>query len=382
MKIEVAKRGKFPRLYVNIGVEASLMGAWLAKICKKIMADNPWSTDYSNVLFIPSASYSDLKRAFDTIRHPTRPFTMLLFSDDSTAAFQTPTGVHYADLDISGCDKSHGNSLFKLLFHITPSYLHPELKFVLDQLRGILQIRSPDDWRIKIKLIPKFFTLYSGSVLTTLINNLANLVIAWSIAEHRATTALQVQTAAGAVGYILTVKPAPTIHQVQFLKHSPVYDRSGELQPVLNVGVFLRAIGVCSRDLPGSGDLTARARAHAAAIALCSWPNTNFPWIESFRSRFGAPCELTRTQYWKDHPDRSPTWPLLFFDNEQIMARYKYKPDGSLYTQGWNQLQLFFEHAPVASITAGPDIAHVLNVDYDMTTLHYIEAKWTFPRIN
>lgn len=374
LKIEIAKSGKVPRLYVNVGVEPSLVGAWLAKLLKTIMADNPWVTNSSYVKFVPTASYHDLKFAFDLLHHPQTPFTMLLFSDDASAAFMTPNGIQYADLDISSCDKSHGNELFTLLYQCVPVLFHAELTFVLDQLKAILEIRSPDDWRVKVKLIPKHYTLYSGSVLTTVVNNLANLLIAHSISRSRATTPKEVVDAAASVGYIITYKKAPTIHQVQFLKHSPAYDKSGILQPVLNMGVFLRAIGLCSRDLPGQGDLYLRARQHAAAIATCSWPNTHFPLIESFRHRFRDPSKHTIREYLREHPDRDLAWPELYFTDDEVLKRYKYNPDGSLYTCGWTQLHQFMHTADVFTITAGPDLSHVLTLDYDMNTLSYLDA--------
>lgn len=378
IKVEIAKMGKIPRLFVNIGVEASLVGAWLAKVLKETMASIPWRTPTQELLFIPTAGYADLKRAFTKLHRAEAPFTMVLFSDDASAAFRDGHNVEYADLDISSCDKSHGDSLFKLLYDIVPVVLHQELTFVLDQMRQKLRIRNPDNRREYAELLPLFLMLYSGSVFTTIINNLANLLIGWAIARRQASTADQVKAAAASVGYIVTYKRAPTIHQVQFLKHSPCFDRSGELQPVLNIGVFLRAVGLCKNDLPGRGCLRERARAHAAAIAQCSWPNTSFPLINAFRTRFGAPSEATIKQYYQDHPQRNPKWPVLTFTDSAVLERYRYNQDGTTYSNAWFQVHNFFHNATVETITAGPDIAHVLTMDYDMDVLSYDRADHSY----
>lgn len=375
-KVEVAKQNKYPRLVVDLGVPASLIGAWLATCLKRAMAACPWVGPKFHLEFIPDASYRSLKRAFDLLLNCPAEYTFVFFSDDAALAIRTAGGIRYFEIDISSCDKSHGEEVFDLLNDEYPPHLRGQVAYVLGQLKCRLRIRDPEDRRRYVDLDPLHPTLYSGSVLTTIVNNNGSQMIGWSTAHHGATDCKSIQDAAAAAGYLVTVRECPSLFQVQFLKHSAAIDVDGVVQPVVNIGVFLRAIGVTLGELPGSGPLPLRAAAHAAAIASCTWPNTHFPLIDAFRERFGKPCMVTVSRYMEAHPLRDFSWPVLHFTDASVLRRYEFQRDGREYTQGWSQLHRFFHEATVGTITAGPEMDQILDLDYEMKTLPYDEASY------
>lgn len=141
---------------------------------------------------------------------------------------------------------------------------------------------------------------------------------------------------------------------------------------MLNMGVFLRAAGVVSGDLPGRGPIAARAVAFTHALLTCMWPNTHFPMLDAMRARFSTPMDVVsadvKRRYYADHPERSPSWPELHFTDEAILARY------GLVESSATQIITFFRQAPIHSITSGDDVATVLTADYDLTCNHAIHG--------
>jgi hypothetical protein len=86
--------------------------------------------------------------------------------------------------------------------------------------------------------------LYSGSTLTTAVNNIACLLIALNIADLGAINKASIEGAAERAGYVLTGTDClETIEDLQFLKHSPVRDTQGVYRPVLNLGVSSELLG-------------------------------------------------------------------------------------------------------------------------------------------
>jgi hypothetical protein len=134
-------------------------------------------------------------------------------------------------------------------------------------------------------------TLYSGTTLTTLLNNTACLNIGVSIIESGAETPDEIIHAAELAGYIVTLEACEIFEDVQFLKHSPVLNTQGYWRPVLNLGVFLRSTGRCRRDLPGrtADPLHERTKAHEAALIQGMYPRTHFPFIEYRRAQVTTP---------------------------------------------------------------------------------------------
>jgi len=291
LKVEVAKWGKVPRCVADLGVDASMIGAWLANAMKITMHDFPYDTPQLFMWYCPTASYQNLLRAFGILQYPRSTWTVVLFSDDACLAYYDGSTVVYYDLDISSCDKSHGLVLFELLYLWVPQHLHVELTFLLEQLQGKLRVRSVANRRSFVDLLPRQPVLYSGSVLTTVVNNLAVMLIGIAISQSPGATVALIQQAAQRAGYLVTVKQHTKFEELQFLKHSPVWDGQ-KWVPVLNIGVLLRASGTCKYDLPGSGPLEPRARQFQAALIQGMYPYTHSPFLELMRQN----CHVSRVE--------------------------------------------------------------------------------------
>jgi hypothetical protein len=131
--------------------------------------------------------------------------------------------------------------------------------------------------------------LYSGSTITTAINNIANIAIGVSIAECEYKGELDICTAAERAGYIITgCQPLEYPEDIQFLKHSPIRDIHGVYQPMLNFGVLIRASGTCKGDLPGRGPLIDRAQTFQRSLLRSAYPKTNFRFLDIMKSVVGV----------------------------------------------------------------------------------------------
>ncbi len=179
------------------------------------------------------------------------------FSDDSCLGCDTIEGRMCCNLDISQCDGSNFEPVFNILEEVmsVDSRYIPDIKLAFKQLELPLKIVSKDR-RHKIILRPRNKVLYSGSVLTTITNNMANMLIFLKISEGyrpdltKAEMSTLIRESAEAVGYILKVDLCPTYHGIQFLKHSPAIV-DGMIEPYLNLGVWFRGFGHCVGDVPG-----------------------------------------------------------------------------------------------------------------------------------
>lgn len=266
-KAEIAKFGKATRLVNDLTCEGSLLCGFVADRVKSFMADYTKDKWYQ---FIKTPDLSTLSDVFDKLVQPTGNLYFPFFSDDSCVSIRCSDGIYMANVDISSCDASHTVHIFDLLRNVTSGdgrlarYVHGAIA----QCELPLTLRSGVEKK-KVVLQADSPTLYSGSTLTTLINNFANICIAFGIKTSleergevtRAECEEVVRNAASAAGYIVTVDPCTTYHGLQFLKHSPCRSTAGVLTPVLNSGVILRSLGACWGDLPGSKKETFQARA-------------------------------------------------------------------------------------------------------------------------
>jgi len=148
----------------------------------------------------------------------------------------------------------------------------PGLDHVVDglfeQLKLPCVLNFKNDWTGKVNrralLIPICMVLYSGSGLTTAVNNVANTLISLSIRRllrGRAITKAEapglIERAARYVGFLVKVIECEEPSQLQFLKHSP----SSVGYSYLNLGVWIRSFGTCIGRLPGKERLGVEARA-------------------------------------------------------------------------------------------------------------------------
>jgi hypothetical protein len=285
-KGEVAKPGKVCRGIADLGVSASLQCFRAAFYLKKAMAEHIIEIRGGHIEFCPKPSSAKLIEVFKKLIDPPGRFYFVYFSDDSCLSIRTPTGVMRFNVDISSCDASHTPSLFQALIDITPRSAKETIRQAVDQCTQPITIRSRSDPKNKVTLQPNGPRLYSGSTITTVTNNLANILIALAIASQPITCKADVSAASASAGYVVTCQDcSEDWHQIQFLKHSPVIDTAGDLRALLNIGVLLRSSGVCKGDLPGKKTEPMKDRANRFQTLLLRgmYPRANFTLLKNMR---------------------------------------------------------------------------------------------------
>lgn len=282
---EWAKPGKYPRSIGDLGCPASLLGFRLTYFLKKAQSDVPVFINGGLIFFCKSPRQSVLRYVFSELIRPTHRYFFVYFSDDSCFSFRLPDGsIVRGNADISSCDSSHGPKVFRALGDLFPEGpIRSEAHRLINQCRAPVEVRSVRDRKVKVVLKPRRPVLYSGATITTAINNVANLSIAIEFSRLDSFLEADLIAAARRVGYIITVEMAPDWHTLQFLKHSPVLDVNGRLQPLLNLGVLLRLSGTCKGDLPGRGDMEPRARAFQKALLAGAYPRAHFPLVDRMK---------------------------------------------------------------------------------------------------
>jgi hypothetical protein len=253
---------KRPRLVVDMSTPASLVLGLLVNKLKEVFSE--LVIQNCRFTFVASPTTSSLVAAFTQIWYPTYEMEYVYFSDDAIIALRRKDGSYErANVDIVSCDSSHGPGVFELLKRITS--VDPQVTAVIalaiSQLRSDLYVSHIGKQRgkkskIKQKVVyrPLIPVLYSGSILTTLINNLANILIGLSISKEK-----DIVRGAREAGYSVKCVPVNKIEDLQFLKFSPFHTHIGCIGIFLNLGVLFRLIGKTRGDLLGHGSPITRA---------------------------------------------------------------------------------------------------------------------------
>lgn len=271
-KVEFAKPGKYPRLVNDMTCPGSLYAGYLATEIKHAFEGAFNYCQKGRTLrseYFPTPNVDTLKDAFDRLINPVKDVEFVYYSDDSCVSVRCSDGVYTANVDISSCDSSNGRRVFEILEELCSGRknLLYVMKGAVEQCRKTLKLVNPHNKKEKIMLKPVDPIEYSGSVLTTCLNNVANCLISQSLFSmfSRKRVWLKeeipglISAAAEAVGYIVTCDSCTRPQQIQFLKHSPMLTSFGYVA-TLNLGVILRCLGQCDYDLPGSGSVVDRAK--------------------------------------------------------------------------------------------------------------------------
>jgi len=366
-KDEIAKPGKYPRMIGDLGVSASLQGFVVTKLLKNAQESEALEFAGGVIEFCARPDPASLEKVFAKLICPPGRFYFVYFSDDACLSIRRSDGrIDRYNLDISSCDASHGSYIFKALQLISPRLARKDIDILIDQCRTPILLRSKGCLKRVVKLVPHQPRLYSGSTLTTTINNLANLLIGVSIAESDYTGPASISLAARRVGYLLTTESCEMIQDLQFLKHSPVISISGAWKPCLNLGVLLRASGTCRGDLPGRGDLVYRARVFQSALLRGLYPRTAFPLISRMKRACPAPlttkllrkCQVIVEKKLQYRVHDSGSW--VFFSSEELYKRYRLTP------LEVGELDTMFGDSPVGTHFASSGCSKVLATDYGL----------------
>lgn len=331
MKIfEIAKVGKVPRVIGNLGIPASLQGFRVTKYIKMAMADEPLEVNGGKIVFCPTPAPAELAQVFNDLIEPPGRFHFVLFSDDSCLSIRVGSKILRFNVDISSCDASHTTDLFMALLAICPEHMREDVEKLIRQCEQEITIFDRNNRQRHVTLKPNRPRLYSGSTLTTIINNLANIFIALAISEADIKCERDVIKAAMRAGYVVTCEDCADWHKLQFLKHSPVYDTTGQIRALMNPGVLLRLSGACKGDVPGDKRTPLRERQTTMQGSLLrgAYPYTHCPLLDNMRRMAGpgnAECDavIRKSLEYKVIHDDSDEWRV---SSEEMWTRYDLTP--------------------------------------------------------
>lgn len=348
---EYAKRGKPGRIIVDLGVHRSLRAGLLVQAVKEAM-DKVALRAPVPLVFVNSVDVQRLSSEYSHMAHEDR---FIYFSDDSCLALHCLDGPMFLNLDISACDASNGPAIFELVPLLFPSQYKHIAYLLLSHCRRPLVVGYGSN---KILVRPKNYFEYSGCLLTTLLNNLANLCIGLQLTRVVKTTRYETYRAlcslAENCGWSLTISPMYSrIEKIQFLKTSPCLTVHGELTAILNCGVILRTMGQCWGDLPGAGSVEARAYSRNCDY-VASWIHAgNHPLLGILNQRYPNGRWLGE---WRIVVSNNVT-PLSL---ESLCARY------SLSISDYEQMCCLFSYAGFGDIVDCFAIRRIMEEDYGL----------------
>jgi hypothetical protein len=256
-KFEGAKTDKYPRGIADLTANGSIRAGHLMNTVKMVMSETV-DLGRDALRFVKSPDTEALRSVYEHLLCPDRSY-FVYHSDDSCISVRCSDGLMMANMDISSCDGSNREPVFRMLRHVmTSEPVKSAVDGALEQCVTPITVTNPWNPKEKVTLEPTSHVLYSGSTLTTVTNNLANSGIYLRflhnlgdrVLTRKECEALLVHSAAE-VGYIVTLEICEDYHRLQFLKTSPCRDVNGLLVPVLNLGVMLRILGQLIGDLPG-----------------------------------------------------------------------------------------------------------------------------------
>jgi hypothetical protein len=331
-RMEISKPGKYARGIANLGIAASLQGFRITHLLKCAMASEPLYINGGEIEFCPKPSTKALSEVFRKLINPPLRFYFVYFSDDACLAIRCGETILRFNIDISSCDASHTPSLFTYLRKLVPPEFSDEIDDLILQCTAPVTIRDRLYRKNKLILAPTAPCLYSGSTLTTVINNLANILIGFSISESNILKAEDISSAAMRAGYVVTCDDCTDWHGLQFLKHSPVLDTDNVLRPLLNIGVLLRMIGSCKGDLPGKKTTPIRVRAlrFTAALLHGAYPRAHFQLIDNLKERnvedADLNCEKVVAEALRYKVVHDPDDPVFTVHSNEVYKRYNLTP--------------------------------------------------------
>ena len=287
-KDEIAKNLKRIRMIADLGCPASLRGFRVTEFLKRAQSKEDFVYKGITAHFCKAPAQEALREVFQNLINPPQRGYFVYFSDDSCLSLRVGGKVHMYNIDISSCDASHGRPIFRTFKRLFPKHLSSEITNLLEQCKVPLWVYSRHNRKLVVALKPDRHRLYSGATITTGINNVANQSIFMAIAEHtfddenKSSVELgeELTLSIANTGYHVTCETCEDYYDLQFLKNSPVYDTEGKLQPLLNLGVMIRASGNCRGDLPGRGDLETRARVFQASLLHGMYPVVSTPLVD------------------------------------------------------------------------------------------------------
>lgn len=282
VKWENGKFNKLSRQYISMFNGCALEWLKLPELFKHAMA-HPIDIDGVVLEFIPDPSQGRMDSWAQVLASGLDPNNSDTYgwyhSDDSIFSLQIEIGgerVRLAScIDIAKCDLSHSPALFVLLAGIMEKkgFAKEPLTSLFLQLKKDVRITHPNrdvDEYVIFELASVL--LFSGSVLTTLVNNMASLLLLGYIIvglldpDKPYGTIEDVKSdiirLAKEVGYEVTIdalvvfKTGVELANLTFLKHFPALAEDGSWVAVKDYATLVRGIGFAEEQVDGSKRLT------------------------------------------------------------------------------------------------------------------------------
>jgi len=281
VKREFAKVGKAPRLYAAYekGCIASgelpefMKMGFLGDLHYPIQVNGCLVNCYIRVMSKPKPN--SLKEIFDelikSVITPNSVF-IAIYSDDSVYAGNIADECFGYNVDISSCDSSNGELVFSVVGSVLSGFNEDRALALLKQCQCPIRLTNPNNATEVLTL--RFHSAFegSGSVLTTVLNHTASVMIAIAFIEalsdgyekchpfivmDRKNISTVIIEGAYRVGHLVTTEPwvydgTAIFEKMQFLKRSPIQTVDGAWVPCINYGCIFRSFGSVE------GDMTAK----------------------------------------------------------------------------------------------------------------------------
>jgi len=240
VKWEFGKYGKVPRLFGSFGPGA-LVDIVLTIMIKELFREQ---IDFCEILDEYSSvtksgiqhfyvKYSDAQNKeksdliyFEMMMLQDNSILCVFFSDDGVMIIKLNGRITLVETDISSCDSSHSLPMFGFYRYLSIGLDSVEIcDKLLEQCAMATELRNPCKRSEYVRLLPAFMFLYSGSKLTTGMNNLASYFIFYGIyrdvMEHGVDDILsRVSSGARLVGYKVTACVKSNFNSLTFLKRA------------------------------------------------------------------------------------------------------------------------------------------------------------------
>jgi DeoR/GlpR family transcriptional regulator of sugar metabolism len=408
VKWEIAKYGKLARQYIAMGDTLAMTNPTLPEFLKKCMDGIREFTVHINgflytvmLEFMGNGNDGRLDEMFnlhyeDIVEMPTTS-TLIRASthgDDSLSGIPLKVLVDgmvraarvILEIDISACDMSHGPGIFAILRAYSSMIFGPKLKTgeldtLLKQLQSDVSVSHPQSHLGHYALfMVKHMLLMSGSVLTTIVNEMAVGLLQGMIAiklisappMHPSQVDAFCIEAAAVAGYKVTCKSVivyedddrkmvarAKLPTLSFLKHFPVwgYDRFFAQKCI---GSMFRKFGIIDRQLTED-------RVQFMTGIVKSWSNCHYSSVmDEIYSHFG----IEHRDLDVDLGDRAfGTFVSLPVERRDLCTEsfcYRYRLTPSELLEG---IRFFFSDLREC-LVQHPHLQRFVEVDYELGAAH------------
>jgi len=251
---------KAARVFGAFGDTATLAGAYLVDVWKTLenqsVSIHREGCKYTFVAVVkPTPAYmAHVCRLIVEAFEGTEEHVVFLYhSDDMTIVGRQCGQPVLIDSDISACDAHNGPAIFALTAHELAAFGNlTETIALVEQCCSKCRAVNPENPREYLVFEPNGPFEYSGTSLTTILNNRASTLIAASV-----VSCLQpgvklrkevVEIAATRVGHRVKAEERSDLTGLQFLKHSPLMTDLGVRVWSKNLGAIFKKFGVYEGD--------------------------------------------------------------------------------------------------------------------------------------